>query len=62
MVASWSRYDPATKRGICSVWAHNTDWIRNIRVRPALQVQIGRESLQVQMGRESFVPEQRFLC
>jgi hypothetical protein len=53
MVASWSRYDPATKRGICSVWAHNTDWIRNIRVRPALQVQIGRES---------FVPEQRFLC
>jgi hypothetical protein len=37
---------------ICSGWGWNADWIRNIRVRPALQVQIGRES---------FTPEQRFL-
>jgi deazaflavin-dependent oxidoreductase (nitroreductase family) len=37
---------------ICSAWGQNTDWIRNIRVRPALQVQIGRAS---------FTPEQRFL-
>jgi deazaflavin-dependent oxidoreductase (nitroreductase family) len=37
---------------ICSGWGQNTDWIRNIRARPALQVQIGRES---------FTPEQRFL-
>ena len=37
---------------ICSVWGENTDWIRNIRVHPALLVQIGRAS---------FTPEQRFL-
>jgi len=47
------RYKPETREAvICSVWGQNTDWIRNIRVRPALQVQIGRES---------FTPEQRFL-
>jgi len=46
-------YDPETQEAvICSVWGQDTDWIRNIRVRPALQVQIGRES---------FAPEQRFL-
>jgi hypothetical protein len=32
--------------------APDTDWIRNIRVRPALQVQVGRQS---------FTPQQRFL-
>jgi deazaflavin-dependent oxidoreductase (nitroreductase family) len=37
---------------ICSVWGQDTDWIRNIRVRPALRVQLG--------GR-SFIPAQRFL-
>ena len=37
---------------ICSAWGQTTDWVRNIRVRPALQVQIGRES---------FTPEQHFL-
>jgi hypothetical protein len=37
---------------ICSAWGQDADWIRNIRARPALQVQIGRES---------FTPEQRFL-
>jgi deazaflavin-dependent oxidoreductase (nitroreductase family) len=47
------RYDPETREAIiCSVWGPDTDWIRNLRVRPALQVRIGRES---------FVPEQRFL-
>ena len=46
-------YDPETQEAvICSAWGQDTDWIRNIRVRPALQVQIGRES---------FAPEQRFL-
>jgi hypothetical protein len=46
-------YDPRTHEAvICSGWGPNTDWVRNIRVRPALQVQIGRES---------FTPEQRFL-
>jgi deazaflavin-dependent oxidoreductase (nitroreductase family) len=46
-------YDAETKEAvICSAWGRNADWIRNIRARPALQVQIGRES---------FRPEQRFL-
>ena len=52
-VAMALKYDPETREAvICSVWGQNTDWVRNIRVRPALQVQIGRES---------FTPEQRFL-
>jgi hypothetical protein len=47
------RYDRQTHEAvICSVWGPDTDWIRNIRVRPALQVQIGRQS---------FTPQQRFL-
>ena len=47
------RYDPKARReSSARFWGQNTDWIRNIRVRPALQVQIGRES---------FTPEQRFL-
>jgi hypothetical protein len=46
-------YDPHTHEAvICSAWGQDTDWIRNIRTRPALQVQIGRES---------FTPQQRFL-
>jgi deazaflavin-dependent oxidoreductase (nitroreductase family) len=47
------RYDPQTHEAVIfSAWGQDTDWIRNIRVRPAQQVQIGRES---------FIPEQRFL-
>jgi deazaflavin-dependent oxidoreductase (nitroreductase family) len=47
------RYDPQTREAvICSAWGKDTDWIRNIRARPALRVQIGRES---------FTPQQRFL-
>jgi hypothetical protein len=47
------RYDPETREAvICSGWGQDVDWVRNIRVRPALRVQIGRES---------FTPEQRFL-
>jgi hypothetical protein len=46
-------HDPATGEAvICSGWGENTDWVRNIRARPALQIEIGRES---------FAPEQRFL-
>ena len=46
-------YDPQTREAVIfSAWGQDTDWIRNIRVRPALQVQIGRES---------FTPQQRFL-
>jgi deazaflavin-dependent oxidoreductase (nitroreductase family) len=52
-VAMVLRYDWRTQEAvICSAWGQDTDWIRNIRVRPALQVQIGRES---------FTPQQRFL-
>jgi deazaflavin-dependent oxidoreductase (nitroreductase family) len=52
-VAMVLNYDPHTREeGICSAWGQDTDWIRNIRARPALQVQVGRES---------FTPEQRFL-
>jgi deazaflavin-dependent oxidoreductase (nitroreductase family) len=52
-VAMVLTYDPKTHEAvICSAWGENTDWIRNIRARPAVQVQIGGESL---------VPEQRFL-
>jgi deazaflavin-dependent oxidoreductase (nitroreductase family) len=52
-VAMALRYDPeAHEAVICSAWGQNTDWVRNIRARPALRVQIGRES---------FAPEQRFL-
>jgi deazaflavin-dependent oxidoreductase (nitroreductase family) len=47
------RYEPETHEAvICSAWGTDADWIRNIRVRPALRVQIGHES---------FTPEQRFL-
>lgn len=37
---------------ICSVWGPHTDWIRNLRAHPALQVQVGRTC---------FVPQHRFL-
>ena len=33
------RYDPKARReSSARFWGQNTDWIRNIRVRPALQV------------------------
>jgi deazaflavin-dependent oxidoreductase (nitroreductase family) len=52
-VARVLSFDAETREAvICSVWGPNTDWIRNIRIHPALQVQIGRES---------FTPQQRFL-
>ena len=37
---------------VCSAWGPDTEWIRNLCVRPALQIQIGHET---------YVPEQRFL-
>jgi deazaflavin-dependent oxidoreductase (nitroreductase family) len=52
-VAMVLRYEPHTREAvICSAWGQGADWIRNIRARPALQVQIGRQS---------FIPQQRFL-
>jgi deazaflavin-dependent oxidoreductase (nitroreductase family) len=52
-VAMALAYDPDTREAVvCSAWGPNTEWIRNLRAHPALQIQIGRES---------YVPEQRFL-
>ena len=52
-VAMVLRYEPRTQEAvICSAWGEDADWIRNIRGRPALRVQIGRAS---------FTPQQRFL-
>ena len=46
-------YDADTREAVVfSAWGPNTEWMRNLRANPALQVQIGRES---------YVPEQRFL-
>jgi deazaflavin-dependent oxidoreductase (nitroreductase family) len=45
--------DPVTREVVvCSAWGPATDWIRNLRVRPALAVRIGRET---------FSPQQRFI-
>jgi deazaflavin-dependent oxidoreductase (nitroreductase family) len=53
MIAQAVGYHPKThEMVICSGWGPNSEWWRNIQVRAALQVQIGRES---------FVPEQHFL-
>ncbi|HEU4528745.1 MAG TPA: nitroreductase family deazaflavin-dependent oxidoreductase [Actinomycetota bacterium] len=52
-VAMALAYDPGTREAVvCSAWGPNTEWIRNLRAHPALEIQIGRES---------YVPEQRFL-
>lgn len=52
-VAMALAYDPDTRAVVVfSAWGPNTEWIRNLRARPALEIQIGRES---------YVPEQRFL-
>jgi deazaflavin-dependent oxidoreductase (nitroreductase family) len=45
--------DPQTREVVvCSAWGSKTEWIRNLRAHPALQIQIGRDT---------YVPEQRFL-
>jgi deazaflavin-dependent oxidoreductase (nitroreductase family) len=47
------KYDPDTHEAVIfSAWGQDADWVRNIRVRQVLHVQIGRESL---------TPQQRFL-
>ncbi|MDQ3856933.1 MAG: nitroreductase family deazaflavin-dependent oxidoreductase [Actinomycetota bacterium] len=52
-VAMALAYDPATRETVvCLAWGPNTQWIRNLRANPALEIQIGRES---------YVPEHRFL-
>lgn len=52
-VAMSLKYEPATREAVVfSAWGPNTEWIRNLRAHPALQIQIGRET---------YLPEQRFL-
>jgi deazaflavin-dependent oxidoreductase (nitroreductase family) len=52
-VAMVLRYDEARREAvICAAWGPDTDWYRNLQARPAVKVQ---------MGRESFPPTQRFL-
>ncbi len=47
------RYDATTKTCIViSAWGEKSDWYRNIRQRPALQIEVGRDR---------YVPQQRFL-
>ena len=42
----------AGEAAICAAWGPTSDWVRNLRVAPAVEVRLGRRS---------FVPEQRFL-
>ena len=50
MVMSWN---PATREVVIfSGWGPNSDWVRNLRARPALRVEVGRES---------YTPQHRFL-
>jgi deazaflavin-dependent oxidoreductase (nitroreductase family) len=52
-VAMALAYDPERREAVvCSAWGPNTDWMRNLRAHPAIEIQIGRET---------FVPTQRFL-
>jgi deazaflavin-dependent oxidoreductase (nitroreductase family) len=52
-VAMALTYDPASQEiVVCSAWGPDAEWIRNLRVHPALQIQIGPET---------YVPHQRFL-
>lgn len=52
-VAMALAYDPDTREAVVfSAWGASTEWIRNLRAHPALQIQIGRQT---------YVPEQRFL-
>ena len=52
-VAMALTYDDTTHEAVvCSVWGPNTEWMRNLRAHPALQIQIGRER---------YTPEQHFL-
>ena len=52
-VAMVLRYDRTTGEVVCcACWGTETDWYRNVRAHPAVQVQLGGET---------FAPKQRFL-
>jgi deazaflavin-dependent oxidoreductase (nitroreductase family) len=53
MTAMVMHYDPTSREVIIfSAWGPHSDWIRNLRARPALRVEIGAES---------YTPQHRFL-
>jgi deazaflavin-dependent oxidoreductase (nitroreductase family) len=53
MTAMVMRYDTATREVVIfSGWGPNSDWVRNLRARPALWVEVGRDSYR---------PQHRFL-
>jgi hypothetical protein len=53
MTAMVMRYEPTTREVvILSGWGPDSDWVRNLRARPALRVEVGRES---------YTPQHRFL-
>lgn len=53
MAAMVMRYDPDTREVVIfSGWGPSSDWVRNLRARPALRVDLGRES---------YTPQHRFL-
>lgn len=53
-VAMALTYNDQTQESVvCSAWGPNSEWIRNLRAHPALQIQIGRER---------YTPEQHFLA
>jgi deazaflavin-dependent oxidoreductase (nitroreductase family) len=52
-VAMVLQYNPDAREAvICAAWGPDTDWVRNLRARPAARVRVGRES---------FTPQHRFL-
>ena len=53
MTAMVMHYDPSTREVVIfSGWGPGSDWVRNLRARPALRVEVGRES---------YTPQHRFL-
>jgi deazaflavin-dependent oxidoreductase (nitroreductase family) len=53
MTAMVLHYDPTSREVIIvSAWGPDADWVRNLRARPALRVEVGRES---------YTPRHRFL-
>lgn len=53
MTAMVMRWNPATREVVIfSAWGPNSDWVRNLRARPALRVEVGRQR---------YTPQHRFL-
>ena len=47
------RYDEATREAVlCAAWGPETDWYRNLKAGPAVNVRLGKES---------FTPQHRFV-